>query len=100
MVKITQQFRERQGMAYDFLCEDKRLTVRMVPETESDPVTWRVELRMSDAADAVSAHGVGQTRTIAFSEAARAWDEQSLARDVPRFDWEGITRALSEVRAL
>lgn len=98
-VHITQQFRERGAIAYDFDCEGARLTVRVF-ETPADRDAWRVEARTSDAADSAVVAACGATRAAAFGELTRSWLETATTRGLPAFDWAAIGRAMTAVRAL
>lgn len=96
-VKIVQQFRERNNMAYDLDCAGTPLTVRIFP-TEED--AWRIEARMKDVDEAVVAKASARTRRDALDEIARWWQAEGVALALPALDWAAVTAALVGVRAV
>ena len=47
-VKITNQFRSKDGFVYDLRSDGARLTVAIMPrEHSADPADWKVEARSS-----------------------------------------------------
>lgn len=97
-LRITQQYRERGGMSYDF---GLRLRLRVFPsEHGNDPGAWRIEARTSDAAGSSVITGWGNTRAQALEETIRSWTSEAAALGLPTLDWKIITDALSAVRAL
>jgi hypothetical protein len=97
-LRITQQYRERGGMAYDF---GLKLRLRVFPrEHTEDPGEWRLEARTSDVAGSSVITGWGSTRAEALSEAIRSWTAEAPALGLPVFDWKIVTDALTAVRAV
>jgi hypothetical protein len=100
-LKITNQFRLRAGLVYDFRCEGSRLTVFITPRERPDDVgEWRVEARASHAPDALVVTEWGATRIEALREVGRAWGSKATEHGLPTFDWEAVVKALQDVRAV
>jgi hypothetical protein len=98
ILKITQQYHERGGMAYDF---GLKLRVRVFPRvTAEEPGDWRVEARTSDAPGVPVITGWGATKAEALLDTSRAWRAATLAQHLPVVDWTVVTQALSAVRAV
>ncbi len=97
-VRILQQFRERENMAYDLDCAGMPVTVRIFP---IDDGRWRIEASSADAAVGVAVSAAGATRRDALGEVARAWNEcvVSSGRGRP-IDAECLLRAMADVRAI
>ncbi len=97
-IRITQQYHDRGGMAYDF---GSKLRVRVFARTSAeDPGEWRVEARTSDASGVPVVTGWGSTRGDALADTARLWVIASVERGLPNIDWTRVTEALGAVRAL
>lgn len=94
-LRITDQFRTRQGMAYELRQSGARLTV-LINEQEGG---WCVE------ASSVQYPGeeisrVASTRAEALRRTGVQWTEDSAARGLPSFDWSAVAVALTAVRAI
>jgi hypothetical protein len=97
-LRITQQYHERGGMAYDF---GLKLRVRVFPRASADePGDWRVEARTSDAPGVPVVTGWGKTKADALQDTGRAWIANAPECGLPPIDWEIVTQALSAVRAV
>ena len=59
-VRITGQFRSRDAMVYDFICDSIRITIS-VSSSEPDNV-WNAEAVAKQVPDAQSMRGAGQSR--------------------------------------
>jgi hypothetical protein len=93
---ITQQYRDRGGMSYDF---GSRLRLRVFPrENDMDPADWRVEARTSETPEVIT--GWGMTRADALEETSRTWTVEAPKRGLPALDWAIVTEELKAVRAL
>lgn len=100
-LKITNQFRLRTGLVYDFRCEGARLTVSVTPrERPEDAGEWRVEARASHSPEAFVVTSWGGTRIEALREVGRVWGSKAVEHGLPTFDWEAVVKALQDVRAL
>jgi hypothetical protein len=100
-VRITDQFRSRNGFVYDFRFEGNRVTLSIAPrENPDDPADWKVEARARHAADPFVIAKWGATRIDALREVGRSWVSEATAHALPTFDWNAIEKALVEVRAL
>jgi len=100
-VRITNQFRAKRAMVYEFKCEGAKLAVHVIPrENADDGGEWRVEARTGHAAESPSVSQWGATRADALREVGLAWASQEEASGWPHFDWEAVTKALTAVRAL
>ena len=96
-VVVAQQYRERQGMAYELDCSGLRLTVRF---SFNDSATQRAEARATLGTDFV-AEATAATRELALVSVAEAWRRQSLGSPpAPELDWELVVSALKSVRAV
>lgn len=99
--KITLQFRERAGMAYDLDCAGTPLTLRVFESEQARAgAGWRIEARTTDAIDAVVASATAATRAEALRDVAVWWRSESASRGLPSVDWEAVAQAMSAVRAL
>lgn len=97
-VRITQQYRRKNGMTYELLGDGNRLVVRMFPrETPTEPDEWRCEACDGADRDEVLVSVWGPTRADALSAVGRRWDEHTRA---PKFDWLEVAKALEMVRAI
>jgi hypothetical protein len=100
-VRITDQFRSRNGFVYDFRFEGARLTLSIAPrENEDDAGDWKVEARSRHTPEALVIANWGPTRVDALREVGRSWLSQAAAHGLPSFDWEAVEKALLDVRAL
>ena len=95
-VVVVQESPERDGVTYDLACPESPLIVRMV----SASARWRVEARTSEARDAIVVMACGSTRAEALAEVGRWWTRQEIPLALPHLDWDAVTRALAEVRAV
>lgn len=97
-VSVTQQYRERQGMAYELDCAGARLTLRFAFSDDAGGPR-RVEA-MTDGGELDIVHASGTTRELALAALAETW--RLLPRDpaVPPIDWAEVTAALRSVRAI
>jgi hypothetical protein len=100
-VRITQQFREHANMAYDFDCAGSHLTLRIFNHESAPPeARWQIEGRTNDAGEPVTVSVTAASRAQALRDLAVAWLEKTAPIGLPVLDWEGVTKALTEVRAL
>ncbi len=98
-LKITNQFRTRTGLVYDFKCDGARLTVTITARQNSaDPGEWHVEARSAGPAQGPGVDAWGATRREAVLGAAGQWRSRTF--ELPAFDWDAVIAALAEVRAL
>lgn len=86
-------------MTYELDCAGSPLIVRIFPG-EAPSADWRVEARLSDAADAVVASASAASRAQAFEGVAHWWRDNGAAQALPALDWEAIAKAMTAVRAL
>ncbi len=94
-VHITNQFRRRSAMVYDFKCEGERLTLSLSPrQTPEDPGDWHMVASQSSTSDAID--GWGPSPKEALGAVSRSW----TGRYLPVFDWSAIEAALVAVRAI
>jgi hypothetical protein len=100
LLRITNQFRSRDGFVYDLRCEGTRLTLSVMPRVDAkDPGEWRVEAR-ANAQDPAPITGWGPTKRDALREVGVAWMARAAMLGSPTFDWEAVAKVLSEVRAV
>ena len=100
-VRITNQFRRREGMVYDLSCEDIRLTIEIAQRQNEDGLgAWVVEAHARQAADKPTIHEPGATRDEALRAVARAWAAKQGAHGFPALDWEAVATAMLGVRAI
>ena len=100
-LKITNQFRLRTSLVYDFRCEGSRLTVSITPrERPDDGGEWRVEARASHAPEALVVTEWGATRIDALRAVGQVWVSKAAEHGLPAFDWEAVAKALQDVRAV
>jgi hypothetical protein len=100
-LKITNQFRARTGFVYDLKADGVRLTLTISQrQGNEEPGDWFVGAKTSSAPDAAAIEAWGATRIDTLREVARLWDEKSLELHLPRFDWDAVAKALSDVRAV
>jgi cold-inducible RNA-binding protein len=95
---IAQQYRERDGMAYELDCEGVRLTVRFSFADEGN-AGRRAEARTNQAGS-VAVHAVGATREQALTTLVESWRGVASNASTPELDWQAIMAALRDVRAL
>jgi hypothetical protein len=97
-VRITGQFRSRDAMVYDFICDNIRITISV---SSSEPNSqWNAEAVAKQVPDAQSISGVGPSRGEAVSALAELWGSKNGALGVPWLDWNAIREALAAVRAI
>ena len=100
-LRITQQFRERGGMTYDFSVGGATFTVRVFArQNATDAGDWRVELTGGRAEQALQVEAWGATRIDALRVAGSSWAEDPRSRDLARPDWTAVEKALQTVRAV
>src|SRR5580658_4064295 len=100
-VRITDQFRSRNGFVYDFRFEGTRLTLSIAPrENEDDAGDCKVEARSRHTPEGFIVAKWGPTRVDALREVGRSWLSEAAQRGLPSFDWEAVEKALVEVRAI
>jgi hypothetical protein len=100
-VKITNQFRSKDGFVYDLRSDGARLTVAIMPrEHSADPADWKVEARSSHGPDAVVVTAWGGVKIDVLREVGKSWAEKSMEHGLPNFDWELVAKALKDVRAI
>jgi hypothetical protein len=102
-IRITQQFRSGESMVYDFRGDAGRLTVRVSGRGGSDagpPDEWCIEACTSRSPESVVVVEWAPTRAEALRAVRRSWNAKSLADHLPTIDWDGVTLAMSAVRAI
>jgi hypothetical protein len=100
-VRITNQFRKGQAMAYDLSCSTVRLTLEISARDSSDGRgEWRVSAYARQAPEKPALHEPGVTRADALRALAASWAAKEGAYGFPTLDWEGVTRAMLAVRAI
>jgi hypothetical protein len=100
-IRITNQFRSRNGFVYDFTCDGARLTLSISQrENAADEGEWRIEARTNHAPEALVVARWGPTRLEALREVGRAWDSEAAGRGLPLFAWQSVETALTDVRAI
>ncbi|HMI86414.1 MAG TPA: hypothetical protein VK550_20110 [Polyangiaceae bacterium] len=97
-VRITGQFRSRDSMVYDFICDNIRITIS-VSSSEPDN-QWNAEAIAKQVPEATPMHGIGPSRGEAITALAESWASKNGAVGVPPLDWNAIREALSAVRAI
>jgi hypothetical protein len=99
-LRITDQFRTRQGMAYELRERGSRLTLliaeRATPEAGTE---WLVEASSVQFPGAAVTHAAS-TRAEALRRTGVQWGEDCAARGLPSFDWDAVARVLTAVRAI
>ena len=98
-VRITGQFRSRDSMVYDFICDNIRITIS-VSSSKQDENQWNAEAIVKQVPDAPPMYGVGPSRGDAITALAESWASKNGAVGVPWLDWNAIREALSAVRAI
>lgn len=100
-LRITDQFRSKNGFVYDLRFEGARLTLFIAPrEHPSDAGEWKVEASTRRLPEPFVITHWGPTRADALQEVGRSWVAQAPSNDLPAFDWAAVEKALREVRAL
>lgn len=100
-LRITDQFRSRQGMNYDLKCESSRLTLLVAPRANADdPADWRVEARSSQVPTATPIICWAPSKAEAIHDVGLAWSAEALVNGLPTFDWNAVTLVLRAVRAV
>ena len=95
-IAISLQYRERWNMTYELDCIGVRLILRIFfPAVEGDQDV-RIEARTSGDGGVVVDRS-GPTRALALTEIAEAWRD---AAGAPPLDWQAVTLALKNVRAV
>jgi hypothetical protein len=98
-VRITGQFRSRDAMVYDFICDNIRITIS-VSSVKPDNNEWNAEAIAKQVPEALPLNGVGPSRGEAIAALAESWASKNGAVGVPPLDWNAIREALSAVRAI
>jgi hypothetical protein len=98
-MRITDQYRTRDGMAYELREKGARLTILIAERPNGDGREWHVEASSSQNPE-TNISQVATTRAEALRRMALEWTTDSAARGLPSFDWEAVARALSVVRAI
>jgi hypothetical protein len=97
-LRITAQFRTREGMAYELREHGERLTVLITAAADAS-MPWRVEAFATGRPDANVQHAA-LTRREALRLTGAEWRRDAGARTLPSFDWDAIALALGSVRAI
>ena len=102
LLKITNQFRAKGGMAYDLKCEGVRLTLTVTARTRDDePAEWCIAARGARTPERVVVMPEwGATRADALRAIGRAWSDTLDTLDLRVFDWDAVASVLSSVRAI
>jgi superfamily II DNA/RNA helicase len=99
-LRITNQFRSRNGFVYDLRCEGATLILSIKPrENPDDPGDWSVEARVRSQ-DAAPITAWGPTKRDALREVGVAWVASAPSLGLPTFDWTAVATVLSEVSAV
>ncbi len=97
---ITDQYRTRNGMAYELREHGARLTVMIAERTtEETGREWHVEASAAQFPGSEVSHAAS-TKAEALRHAGLDWAAVSATRGLPAFDWEAVTKALTAVRAI
>ena len=96
--RITGQFRSRDGMVYDFICESIRMTISVAPADRDDQ--WNAEAIAKQLPGATSMRGTGLSRGAAIDALAENWQSKDGAVGTPRLEWGAIREAMTSVRAI
>jgi hypothetical protein len=101
-VRITNQFRRARAiMVYDLSCDDIRLVLEIAAhQTEDDLGAWTVEAHATESPDRPTVSQPGATRSDALQAVARCWADKRGTYGFPTLDWEAVTKALLQVRAI
>jgi RNA recognition motif-containing protein len=95
-VKIMQQFRERGMMVYDLDCAGSPLTVRIGRDRDG---VFHVEVRSTEAEDAIIANATAPSGKDALEDALRAWNTAAETTARIAVDADAIARAMRDVKA-
>jgi hypothetical protein len=88
-------------MTYELDCSGIPLIVRIFfPLGDGPPLEWHVEARTSDAPGAAVATATAASRSLALRSIAQWWQDNRESQGLSTLDWEGVERAMAEVRAL
>jgi hypothetical protein len=99
-MRITNQFRTREGMAYELREHGERLTVLITESNKAETEAgWHVEAFASRAPDNAIAY-TSQTRREALRRTGAQWVLDATTRGLPTFDWDAVASALTLVRAI
>jgi hypothetical protein len=98
-VRITNQFRDRRGMVYDFKCAGIGVSISIWAAPD-DKTNWSAEAiaKLLPAPPVVS--GNGASRDAALRVVADDWARRGSADGLPHLDWDAIRGALVTVRAI
>ena len=100
-LRITNQFRAEHGMVYELKRERDKLIVRVFGRANSkDPADWRIEARISDAAEATVVTEWAATKAEALQKIGSAWTTLAFEQGLPTFDWVNVAEVLHAVRAV
>lgn len=102
-MRIVQQFREAHNMTYELDCTGSPLIVRVFPmngESATPTSEWKIEARVSNAADAVVASATAPTRALALTGVAQWWSDNAATYALGSYDWNAIAEAMTTVRAI
>jgi hypothetical protein len=102
-IRLTQQFRLRGSMVYDFRGATGRLTLRVSGrggDEAGPPSEWCIEACTSSSPESVVVAEWAPTRAEALRVVGRSWAEKRIAQNLPEIDWDSVAQAMSAVRAL
>jgi hypothetical protein len=97
-VRITDQFRDKQGMVYELNCQGVKMSISMINSNQD--AAWEAEATAKVLPAPIVARGIGPSRDEAFRVLRDAWGAHRDASTCPMLDWEAIREALTAVRAL
>lgn len=98
-VTVSQQYRERGGMAYELDCSGVRLTLRFFFADTEPGDAQRVEAR-TGLDDGFVVQATAATRALALQAVAEAWRALPSTPAAPQLDWELVSAALKTVRVV
>ncbi len=100
-LRITDQFRSKNGFVYDLRFEGSRLTLFIAPrEHPSDAGDWKIEASTRRVPEPFVITHWGANKADVLQEVGRQWVSQAPSNNLPRFDWSAVEKALRDVRAL
>ena len=100
-LRITDQFRGKRGMVYELRCKGVRLTLRISARANDEELgEYCVEASSGTTPDEVVLTEWATTRADALFAVGKSWSEQAFTRGLPAFDWDAVTKALVDVRAV
>lgn len=103
-LRITMQYRSRNGNVYELERAGVTLNVHVVPGEPGDSVDatgqWLVEAQSSRAQDAVVITERAATRAEALRLVGQTWTACAHSRNLPAFDWSAVEKVLLSVRAI